>query len=354
METGVARRTIDIEQYKTELESRLGKTQEVMRQTIARAKSDPRKVVYTEGAHEKIIEAARRVADEGIAHPILVGDPDKINAKAKELEISVKGIEIIHPQSSPKFDKYAQRYFELRCRKGVNLGDEHNAVSDPNVFGTLMVEFGDADCLVSGVSQHYPDVIRPALQLLKTNDENSTVCGVYVLIIKNRTFFFSDVTININPTADELVDIALLTAATARHFGETPRIAMLSFSNFGSVRCEETEKVIQATEILKREHPDLIVEGEIQADTAVAPYISQRDFPFSAIKGDANCLIFPNLDSGTSAYKLVMQLGNAETIGPILQGIRKPVHVLHRSVDVDGIVNMTALAAVDSMNLQKK
>ncbi|MFH1891498.1 MAG: NADP-dependent malic enzyme [Candidatus Zixiibacteriota bacterium] len=349
MDTGVARRTIDIEQYKVQLENRLGKTREVMRQTIARAKSNPKRVVYTEGGHEKIIEAARRVADEGIAIPILIGNPEVIQANAKELELSVKGIEIIDPRKSPKFEQYAQRYFELRCRRGVNLGDKYKAVADPNVFGTLMVEYGDADCLVSGVSQHYPDVIRPALQLLKSGNGYSTVCGVYVLIIKNRTFFFADTTVNINPTADELVEIALMTAATARHFNVTPRVAMLSFSNFGSVRCEETEKVVQATEILKREHPELIVEGEIQADTAVAPYISDRDFPFSAIKGDANCLIFPNLDAGTSAYKLVMQLGNAEAIGPILQGIRKPVHVLHRAVDVDGIVNMTALAAVDSM-----
>ncbi len=349
MDTGVARRTIDIEEYKEELESRLSKTRQILGQTISRAKHNPRRVVYPEGSNEKIIAAARRVKDEQIAIPVLLGHPDTIRKSAAEVDISIDGIEIIYPRESPKFKQYADRYFELRSRKGVSLGDIQRDVLDTNVFGTLMVEAGDADTLLSGVGQHYPDTIKPALQLLKTSNDHSTVCGVYVIMFRDRALFFADTTININPSAEQLVDIALMTAATAKHFNCEPRVAMISFSNFGSVRCAETNKVREATEILKREHPDLIVEGEMQADTAVAPYISERDFPFSLIKGDANCLIFPNLDSGTSAYKLMMQLGNAEAIGPILQGIRKPIHILHRAVDVDGIVNMTALASVDSL-----
>ncbi len=349
METGVARKQIDIEEYKVQLDNLLGKTRWVMRQTKERARTNPRKIVYPEGEHEKIISAARIIADEMIAKPVLLGHPDVIEETAKELGVKLDNIEIVYPRKSPHLDRYADEYFDLRCRRGVSKGFDRRAILDTNIFGTMMVHFGDADCLVSGVSQHYPDTIRPALQILQSKEKYSTVCGIYVMMIKNRTFFFSDCTVNIDPTADELVDIALMTAETAQHFDVDPRVAMLSFSNFGSVRTRETEKVVQATEILKREHPELVVEGEMQADTAVAPYISERDFPFSAIKGDANCLIFPTLDAGTVAYKLMMQLGGADVIGPILQGMRKPVHILHRATDVDGIVNMTAIAAVDSL-----
>lgn len=349
MDTGVARRQIDIEEYKTELENRLGATRWVMRQTISRAKANPRRVVYPEGENEKIIRAARIIASEKIAVPILLGHPEVIEQVAEENGISLDGIEVIQPRRSPNFDRYAKEYLDIRCRKGVTKGFDRKAMLDTNFFGTMMVELGDADCIVSGVSQHYPDTLRPALQILKSKNKYSTVCGIYVMMIKNRTFFFSDCTVNIDPTPDEMVDIALMTAQTAKHFNVEPRIAMISFSNFGSVRTRETEKVVQATEILKAEHPELIVEGEMQADTAVAPYISERDFPFATIKGDANCLIFPTLDAGSVAYKLMMQLGGAEVIGPILQGMKKPVHILHRATDVDGIVNMTAIAAVDSL-----
>ena len=353
METGVARKTIDIDKYKIELENRLGRTCEIMRQTMDKAKSNPKRIVFPEGSNEKIIRAARVIVQKGIAKPILLGRPDVIEPIAQELEVSLDGVDICWPRKDPKFNQYAERFFELRCRKGVSLGDEHRLIQNPNIFGTLMVELGDADCLLSGLTQHYPDVLRPALQIVKTRNNNSTICGIYVLILKNRTFFFADTTVNMNPTTEQLVEIALLTAETAKRFDETPRIAMISFSNFGSVRTAEAEKVAKATEILKREHSDLIVEGEMQADTAVAPYIAERDFPFSAIQGDANCLIFPNLDVGNTAYKLMMQLADAEAIGPILEGVAKPVHILHRATTVDGIVNMTALAVVDAIRLSE-
>jgi malate dehydrogenase (oxaloacetate-decarboxylating)(NADP+) len=353
METGVARKMIDIEEYKNELESRLGKAREVMHQTRCRARSDPKRIVFPEGDDERIISAARIVVDEGFAKPILIGQPEAIELTAKDLGISLEGVEVCWPREYPKLDDYAERFLNMRCRKGISYGDAHRLILDPNTFGTLMVEFGDADCLLSGVAQHYPDVLRPALQIVKLRSGLSTLCGVYILILKNRTFFFSDTTVNIDPSAEQLVDIALLTAETAIRFGETPRVAMISFSNFGSVRSDKTEKVAEATRILKREHPELIVEGEMQADTAVAPYIAERDFPFSAIQGDANCLIFPTLDAGNAAYKLVMQLANAEAIGPILEGVAKPIHVLHRATTVDGIVNMTALAVVDAIRLSE-
>jgi malate dehydrogenase (oxaloacetate-decarboxylating)(NADP+) len=348
MDTGVARNKVDIAEYKIQLENRLGKTREIMRLMTNKAKSNPKRVVYPEGTAERIILSARRVVDEGIAKPTLLGMWDNVQAVARKLDVCLDGVEIIDPREYPKFKEYAKKFLTMRCRKGVSVGDEERLIRDPNIFGTLMVEFGDADCLLAGVTQHYPDTVRPALQIVKVREGLSTICGVYVLILKNRTFFFADTTININPTAEQLVDIALLTAETARYFNDVPRIAMISFSNFGSVKAPETDKVIKATAILKREHPELVVEGEIQADTAVAPYIAEASFPFSAIKGDANCLIFPNLDAGTSCYKLVMQLANAEAIGPILVGVKKPIHILHKSLTVDQIVNMTALAVVDA------
>jgi malate dehydrogenase (oxaloacetate-decarboxylating)(NADP+) len=348
MQTGVARIQLDLEAYRGELESRLNKTRHVCRQIISRAKSAPRRVVYPEGLDEKIMQAARMVADEGIARPVLLGSPEAIRERARELNVSLDGIEVVHPPSSPKRDEYAAWLLEARWRKGLSRGEEKRLCLEPNVFGTLMVELGDADCLVSGVTQHYPDTIRPALQLIRLRDDVSTPCGIYVLLLKNRTLFFADTTVNLDPSADQLVDIALLTAETARRFGEVPRIAMLSYSNFGSVRNAETTKVARAAERLRREHPELVVDGEMQADTAVARYIAERDFPGSAIQGDANCLIFPSLVSGNTAYKLLMQLADVETIGPILVGLRKPIHILHRSVTTDGIVNMTALAVVEA------
>jgi malate dehydrogenase (oxaloacetate-decarboxylating)(NADP+) len=349
MESGVARKQIDLEEYRVQLQSRLGKTRLVMRQIISRAKSSPKRVVYPEGTDEKIISAARMAVDEGIARPILLGSRTRIQEKAQQIDVSLDGIELIHPSRSPMFDEYARKFLQLRWRKGLSRGDEQRLVKNPNVFGTLMVELGDADCLLSGVTQHYPDTVRPALQIVKLREGISTLCGIYVLILRNRTFFFADTTININPTVEQLVDIAVLTAEIARRFDEVPRVAMISYSNFGSVRNAETLKVARATELLKRDHPDLVVEGEMQADTAVAPYIAERDFPYALIKGDANCLIFPTLAVGNAAYKLLMQLGGAEAIGPILEGVRKPIHILHRSVTADGIFNMTALAVADAL-----
>ena len=348
MESGVARRQIDLDAYRLELEARLTKTRWVMREIISRAKAAPRRVVYPEGSDEKIIQAARMVADEGIAKPILLGDPNAIRGRARELDVPLEGIEIIDPAGSPSGQKYAERLLATRWRKGLSRGDEKRLSRDPNIFGTLMVDAGDADCLLSGISQHYPDTLRPALQIVKLREGVSTPCGIYVLIQKSRTFFFADTTLNINPDASQLVDIALLTAETARRFGEVPRIALISYSNFGSVRNADTEKMAQAAARLRRDHPKLVVEGEMQADTAVARYIAERDFPYSLIQGDANCLIFPNLAAGNAAYKLLMQLGNVEAIGPILEGMRKPIHILHRSVSPDGIFNMTALAVVDA------
>lgn len=348
MDTGVARRTIDIEEYKQQLEDRLGFGHLMSRRIISKARTNPKRIVFPEGSHEKILRASRQIVEEKIATPILCGNPDIIRQNAAEMDISMEGIEIVDYLKSEKKARYAQVYFEKRQRKGVTLDDAQIAIKNPINYGAIMVDLGEADCMLSGVRQHYPETIRPALQLIEKKEEFSTVCGVYMLLIKNKSYFFADTTVNFNPNATELVDIAVMCAQVAKRFGQVPKIAMISYSNFGSVRNEETAKVREAVRILKAKHPDLLVDGEMQADTAVTPDIAKNDFPFSSIKGDANCLIFPNLQAGNAAYKLVQRLAGAEVVGPILEGLKRPVHILHRALDVQDIVNMAAIAVIES------
>jgi malate dehydrogenase (oxaloacetate-decarboxylating)(NADP+) len=237
--------------------------------------------------------------------------------------------------------------FRLRHKKGVTLEDAHTLMRNPNYYGAMMVHTGDADAFLAGVTQHYPDTIRPALEVIGKRSDLSVVSGLMVLIIKNRLFFFGDTTVNILPTAEQLVEITLCCAETARRFGIDPRVAMLSFSNFGSVKHPLVKNVQKAVAIMHRDHPDLVVDGEMQADTAMDETILKPTFPFSKLQERANVLIFPDLQSGNIAYKLMMKLGGAEALGPILMGMKRPVHVLHRSLDVDQIVEMAALATVE-------
>ena len=264
------------------------------------------------------------------------------------MEISMDGIKTVNHLKSEDKARYAKIYFEKRQRKGVTYDDAVIAIKNPINFSAIMLDQGEADCMLSGVRQHYPETIRPALQLIEKKEEYSTVCGVYMLLIKNKPYFFADTTVNFYPNADELVDIAVMCSKVAKRFGQTPKIAMITYSNFGSVRNEETAEVREAVRILKELHPELIVDGEMQVDTAVTPEIATADFPFSSIKGDANCLIFPNLEAGNAAYKLVQRLAGAEVFGPMLEGLKKPVHVLHRAHDVQDIINMAAIAVVES------
>jgi malate dehydrogenase (oxaloacetate-decarboxylating)(NADP+) len=263
-------------------------------------------------------------------------------------DMEPNAVTIIDPSESEKFEQYASRFHQLRLRSGVTLSDARTTLHDPNYFAMLMVDAGDADGVISGLQTYYPATVRPALQVLKTRSGVKKVSGVYVLVFKGRVMFLADTTVNINPTSEELAEIAELTAETARRFDIEPKIAMISFSNFGSTLHPEQRKVRDAVAIIKARHPELIVEGEMEADIAVSTDVAQVDYPWSAIQGDANVLIFPNLDAANAAYKLLWRLGNAEAIGPILQGTAKPVHVLQRGCDVSDIVNMAAIAVLDA------
>lgn len=348
MDSGVARVEVDIDEYKSQLEHRLGLGREIRSTLIDRAKTAPKRIVFSEGTSPKVLRAAMIVNHEGFARPIVLGKESDIRQLAAENEIDMAGIEIIHPHSSPNFEKYVKEMFRLRHRKGVTLYDARMLMRNPNYFGAMMVHMGDADAYLAGVAQHYPETIRPALEIIGKREDLTVVSGMFVLIIKNKLYFFGDTTVNIDPTPEQLVEITMMCAEAARRFGIEPRCALLSFSNFGSVKHPLVSKVQKAVEILHREHPDLVVDGDMQADTATDVEILRPHFPFSRLQDQANVLIFPELAAGNIAYKLMVKLGGAEPIGPILMGTKKPVHVLHRSNDVDQIVVMAALATVEA------
>jgi len=353
MKSGVARINIDIEQYREMLEARLGMSRKVMRVMINKAKRDPKRIVYPEGEHVPILKACEIVLDEGMAHPILLGNEKIIREKIEEMRLNLdKGAEIIDPTISDKYEKYVETFYQLRHRKGMTYPEASRMMKLPTYFGSMMVHLGDADGLVEGLTKRYPETIRPALQIIGVKPEVNRVAGVYMMILKNGDiYFFADTTVNIDPTATELAEIAMLCADEAKKIGIEPRVAMISFSNFGSTRHPFSEKMREAADILKQRAPDLIVDGEMQADTAVVPEILDNTYPFSSLKGKggANVLIFPNLETGNAAYKLLQRLGKAEAIGPILIGMRKPVHVLEiGSFNEIDVVNMTAFAVVDA------
>ncbi len=349
MDSGVAQVPVDIEEYKDALDRRLGKAHEITRVMIHKAQRAPMRVVFPEGEHEKILRACQILLDEGIARPILLGEEAKIRQHAAELHLHLEAATIVDPGRSPSLPLYCEEWYKLRHRKGVTRNEAGEMVLNHNVFGSMMVRMGDADALIGGLTEHYPDTIRPALQVLSVRPGLHKVAGLYVLITaKGQIYFLADTTVNIEPTVEDLAEIAIETAEVARRFDVEPRIAMLSFSNFGSTRHPLAEKMQRATELVRQLRPDLIVDGEMQADTAVTPEIIEETYPFSRLKGGANVLIFPNLEAGNVAYKLLMRIGGAEAIGPILMGLSRTVHVLQRGAEVNEIVNMAAIAVVDA------
>ncbi len=354
MESGVAQAPVDIDEYKERLERLLGKSREVMRIMINQAKSAPKRVVFPEGQHEKVLRAAQIVVDEGFAQPILLGSETEILRSIEEHGFHLDNVTIIDPITSPRRQEYIEALFELRQRKGLTLSDSEDQLKNPTVFGALMVHLDDADALVAGVSQHYPETMRPALQIIGKNEAVTRVAGVHLMLVNNKAYFFADTTVNIDPTAEELADIAICSADVARNFHVEPRVAMLSFSNFGSVKHPSADKVRRATELVKKRCPDLIVDGEMQADAAVTPELIEEVYPFSTLERGANVLVFPDLQSANVAFKLVQRLGRAEAIGPILMGIRKPVHMLQLGSEVKDIVYMTALAVVDAQGADSR
>jgi malate dehydrogenase (oxaloacetate-decarboxylating)(NADP+) len=348
MATGVARKPVEIEAYRESLERRLGKSREVLRFLIHRAKSDPKRVVFPEGGHDSVLRACQVIVDEGFAKPILLGNEAQIRQRIAELDLSLNGVMIVDPAAHPEREQYASELFALRQRKGVTMSDARVQLRNPTVFGALMVRRGEGDALVAGVTQHYPDTMRPALQVIGMRPGVSKVAGLYLLAIKDKVYFLADTTVNIEPSAEDLAEIAIGAAAAARRFGVEPRVAMLSFSNFGSTRHPLADKVHRATELVRRREPSLMIDGEMQADSAVVPELRDELYPFSTLKGFANVLVFPDLGSANTAYKLLYRLGGAEAVGPIVIGTDKPVHVLQLGSEVKDIVYMTAIAVVDA------
>ncbi|MDD5207747.1 MAG: NADP-dependent malic enzyme [Elusimicrobiales bacterium] len=354
MKTGVAQKPVDIALYRLQLEKRLGRAREVMRSVIGKAQRNPKRIVFPEGEEEKILRAAQELVDEKIAAPILLGNEARIKALIAEHGMSLEGIEIIDPATFPARAKYVSQYFKIRERKGATLHrSEEIMMGNRNAFGAMMVHMEDADALVSGLSDHYPQTIRPALRVIKMQEGIKKVSGLYMLVMKKEIYFLADTTVNIDPNSEDLAEIALLAAETAKRFGVEPRVAMLSFSNFGGTAHPLSAKVSRAVEIVRQKAPGLMIDGEMQADTAVVPEIIETTYPFSTLKGGANVLIFPNLEAGNIAYKLLSRLGGATAIGPILMGMSKAVHVLQRDAEVNDIVNMAAIAVVDAQEKAK-
>ncbi|MCB0314367.1 MAG: NADP-dependent malic enzyme, partial [Calditrichaeota bacterium] len=352
IDTGVARKPIDINEYKEQLEERLGLSRSVMRVFINRARKAPKRIVFPEGDHDSILKACEIIVDEHMAYPILIGDPAKIRAKMEKMHLNIADrLEIINPMTSERTDQYGEELYELRKRKGLVRQEAQRLIRKLGYFSTMMVHRGEADGLVAGLTQNYADVIRPALQIIGVRPGVQKVAGLYMMILKERIVFFADATVNIEPDADDLAEIALLCAAEVRRLGVEPRIAMVSFSNFGSSRHPLADKVRRAAEIVQNRSKDILVDGEMQADTAVSPSILNELYPFSRLAGSggANVLIFPNLETSNVAYKLLKQLGGAEAVGPILMGLRKPVHLLQiGDNDEIDVVYMTSIAVMDA------
>jgi malate dehydrogenase (oxaloacetate-decarboxylating)(NADP+) len=349
MDTGVARVPIkDLEAYRDSLEARLGKSREIMRTFIHKAQAEPKRIVFPEGEEEKILRAAQLIIDEKIAKPILLGSRTLIQQRIADLGLDLTGAEIINPGKSPRFDEYITAYYAMRQRKGLTRFDAEHQMKTHNVYGMMMVEMDDADGLVSGLTAHYPDTVRPALQIIGKREGARRIAGLYMMVFKNQTVFIADATVNIEPTAEDLAEIALLSAEKVRQMDIEPRVAMLSFSNFGGTKHPLADKVRMATDIVKKRAPGLMIDGEMQADTAVVPDIIAEVYPFSALKGAANVLICPDLTSANIGYKLLARLGGAVAIGPILLGIRKPVYLLIPGCDVSDIVNITAMAVFEA------
>ncbi|OFV82643.1 MAG: malic enzyme [Acidobacteria bacterium RBG_13_68_16] len=355
IKSGVARKPYaSKEDYVRELESRVSRIRRVMHVVMDRAKADPKKIVFAEGEHPKIVRAAKILVEDGVCKPILVGSKAAVEALLKEFEVPKDKVEVVEPASYPKFQKYAESFHKMRWRRGLALEDATKVLKDPVYFGNMMVHEGDADGLISGLTMHYPDTLRPTLQIQHTRPNVSRAAGVYLLLLEDRMIFIADTTVTLDPTAEELAEIAYLAADVARNYFEVePKIAMLSYSNFGSNADKNTAKVRKAVEIARERWPDLTIDGEMQADTAVEPSISEETYPFSAIQGDANVLICPDLDSANIAYKLVWRLGKVEVIGPILAGVNAAVHVLQRGVEVTDIVNMTAMCVLKAQNMEE-
>lgn len=350
IESGVARKNItDWDAYAEELKRRLGMDDSIMRAVTNKAKLAPKRVVFAEADNYKILKAAQIVKDDGIAIPILLGNIETIKQLIEENALDLDGVQIIEPALEPaRMKKYAEALYQKRQRRGVTLFEANKLLRDRNYFGASMVEFGEADAMISGLTKNYVSTIKPALQVIGTEAGVNRVAGMYMMMTQKGPVFFGDTTVNVDPTVEELVDLTLLLEKSVRQFNIQPRIALLSYSNFGSNEGTVPEKVRKAVKILHEQHPNIVVDGDMQGNFAINNALLKDNFPFSSLAdAPANTLVFPNLESGNIAYKLLQELGGAEAVGPILLGLKKPVHIVQLGSSVREIVNMITIAVVD-------
>ena len=358
MESGVARVNInDWDAYTIELNKRLGLDNQLSRILSNKAKSNPKRIIFADAENSKILKAAQMVLDEGIGFPILLGNEKNIRNIAAENSVDVEDMPIIDPKDDEHEElrkEFGELFFSKRQRKGSNRYEAFKAMKERNHFGCMMVETGEADCMISGLSKNYPDTIRPAIQIIGTEDGVKKIAGMYLLFTKRGPLFLADTTVNFNPTAEELAEITMLVAKEVRQFNIVPKIAMLSYSNFGSSNSPEANIVRQAREIVKQKNPSLICDGELQGILAFNKEILKENYPFTElVNGEVNVLIFPNLAAGNIAYNLLQEIGGADSIGPILLGLKKPVHVLQLGSSIRSIYNMVVIAVVDAQSKNK-
>ncbi len=344
--------------YSIELNKRLGLDNQLMRVLGSKAKSDPRRLVFAEADNIKILKVAQLLFDEGVAYPILLGNKERIKATAAANNIDIDEFPIVDPRSEEHDErrkKYTEIFFQKRQRRGFNKHESNKIMRDRNYFGCMMVETGEADAMISGLTKNYPDTIRPAIEIIGTEEGVNKIAGMYLMLTKKGPLFLADTTVNFNPTAEELADITLLAAKEVRHFNLVPRIAMLSYSNFGTSNSPEARLVAKATELVKLKDPSLVVDGEMQASIALNNEILRENYPFSTlVDQEVNTLIFPNLAAGNIAYNILKELGAADAIGPILLGMKKPVHVLQLGSSVRNIYNMALVAVIDAQTKCKQ
>ena len=351
IESGVARGgELDGEAYHDRLAASQSMVQQTSRRIIRRAQhiAPMRRVVFPEALNETILRACYQIVQEKIAVPILIGHEERIKKAAEECQVSLEGVQFVNNRRSPLRAEFAEELFRDRQRKGM----EHHVASlimdRPVEFGLMMVKTGNADCFVGGITRNYPRIIRPALQIIGIREEIKVVSGFYLLLFRDRTLLLADTTVNLRPNAAVLADITLNTCEAARFFGLTPKAALLSYSNFGSVRDDGLEDIKNALRMVKERDPELIIDGEMQAHLALNPALRQRDYPFCELEGEANVLVFPNLHASNNAYRLLSELSDCEILGPVLMGMAKPVNVLSQEARVQDVVNMTAISVVES------
>jgi malate dehydrogenase (oxaloacetate-decarboxylating)(NADP+) len=359
IKSGVARRVItDWKAYEIELMKRMGLYDKLVDDIRSKARQNPKKILFADAGNFKVLKAVHVVMNEGIAEPVLLGNEKEINQLAHKNNIELNGVKIVDIHSSKEEDRrkrYAQLLFDKRQRKGMTYEEALDKIHDPNYFGVMMVEAGEVDGFLAGFSSRYANTIRPALQIVGTNNSLNHIAGMYIVMTKKGPFFFADTTVNISPTSRTLADTTILTANEVRKFNMVPRIALLSYSNFGSNRDESPSRVQEAVDILHREYPDLIVDGEMQANYAFNKKLRQQKFSFSKLGDmDVNTVIFPDLNSGNIAYKMMKELGGAEVIGPIVTGLHKPIQVLQMASSVREIVNMAAITVIDAQTFSEK